>query len=393
MKFTSNWSQGAVFWRTFSKNDTVYIIGLSQGTVLNGGTAEFNAPSGFFQMELKRGGLFGPTLVPAGHVYSDSDEYILLDDGEFKSVEDAAVVTIDPGFKFQPYGSVVQFFSAGAADSAIKITSALQQTVSTAGSNQTTVSQEASNENTTQVGGKQSANFGTDVKVGVELSESFSNKVTDKISQTIVNQMSVSISTQTTYSEEQTITLKANRLTAVQTSWQRRFLTGGVNLGSHHLTYDATVGYMGSRLISDYASPDKLPPELMAAYIQQNPAYHPPVNLNDGSVLREQSTAPVYVIFGGAKFQIPNPTVLAQLYGGWGNVVVVPDQSLDAVPTTPRDGTVLREADHAEVWLIEAGQRQHITSTDVLNRYGGWAVVRVVPDDATLNFPTGNPIT
>lgn len=393
MKFTSNWSQGAVYWRTFNKNDTVYIIGLKEGTVMNGGTAEFDDPSGFFQMELKRGGLFGQTLVPAGHVYSDSDEYILLDNGDFKSVEDAAVITIDPGFKFQPYGSVVQFFSAGAADSTITITSSLQQTLSETGSNQTTVSQEATNESNTQVGGKETTNIDAGLKVGVELTESYSDKVTNKISQTIVNQMSVTMSTQTTYTENQTFTLKANRLTAVQTTWQRRYLTGGVTIGTHHLGYDATLGYLGSRLISDYASPDQLPPELMAAYIQQNPTYHPPVNLNDGSVLREQSSAPVYVIFGGAKFHIPDPTVLAQLYGGWGSVVVVPDHSLDAVPTTPRDGTVLREADHAEVWLIEAGQKQHITSTDVLNRYGGWAVVHVVPDGATANFPTGNPIT
>ncbi len=38
MIVTSHWSKGQAFWRTFTKNDTVYLVGLRQGTVGDGGT-------------------------------------------------------------------------------------------------------------------------------------------------------------------------------------------------------------------------------------------------------------------------------------------------------------------------------------------------------------------
>lgn len=393
MKFTSNWSQGNVFWRTFNKNDTVYVVGLRDGAIGNGGSVTYDNPSGFFQMELKRGGLFGPTLVAAGHVYSNDDEYLLTDAGEFLSVDEAASVTIDPGFKFQPYGSVAQFFTQGSTDSSITMTSTITQTTTESGTAQTTVTSEASDETDTQVGAKQTASGGDQLKLGIEVSESVSTKLESKISQVVSTQMSVTIATQSTYTEAQPITLKANKLTAVDTSWQRRYVTGSVALGSLHFQYDATLGYLSSRNVSEYNSPDELPPELMAAYMAQNPGYLPPADLRDGAVLREQNSAPVVVIFGGAKFWIPSPDILNRLYGGWGKVIIVPDGSLNPVPTTPRDGTILREENHAEVWLFESGKKRHITSPDVLSRYGGWAVVHIVPDAATADFPMGAPVT
>jgi hypothetical protein len=114
--------------------------------------------------------------------------------------------------------------------------------------------------------------------------------------------------------------------------------------------------------------------------------------LHNGSLLREQSSAYVYVIFGGAKFHVPSPTVLHDLYGGWANVKVVPDGSLASVPTIPRDGTVLRERSAAHVYVIEAGTKRHITTPTVLQRYGGWSVVRVVPDGALHAIPDGAPV-
>jgi hypothetical protein len=59
--------------------------------------------------------------------------------------------------------------------------------------------------------------------------------------------------------------------------------------------------------------------------------------LPDGAVVRETSGVPVYVIFGGAKFWIPNPDVL-QKYGGWGAVRVVPDGALTSIPAGPQVG-------------------------------------------------------
>lgn len=108
----------------------------------------------------------------------------------------------------------------------------------------------------------------------------------------------------------------------------------------------------------------------------------------DGAVVRESSAAPVYVIFGGAKFWIPSPTVLNS-YGGWGVVRVVPDGALAPVPAVPRDGTVVREMSSAPVYVMRGGQKCWIPDPTVLQRYGGWGAVRVVPDRGLVSIPQG----
>jgi hypothetical protein len=114
--------------------------------------------------------------------------------------------------------------------------------------------------------------------------------------------------------------------------------------------------------------------------------------LTDYSLVREQNSAPVYVIFGGAKFWVPDPNVLGS-YGGWAKVVVVPDGSTASIPTVPRDGTILREMSSAPVYLMRTGKKCHIVSPEVLYKYGGWAVVRPVPDAALKNIPDGPQVT
>jgi hypothetical protein len=111
----------------------------------------------------------------------------------------------------------------------------------------------------------------------------------------------------------------------------------------------------------------------------------------DGTLLREASNAPVYVIFGGAKFWIPNPTVL-QHYGGWSAVQIVPDGTLAAVPTIPKDGTVLREMSSAPVYVMRRGRRCWIPDPTILQRFGGWAAVRIVPDGTLSSIPEGAKI-
>lgn len=113
----------------------------------------------------------------------------------------------------------------------------------------------------------------------------------------------------------------------------------------------------------------------------------------DGSVLREISDPSVYVIYGGAKFSIADPATLFRLFPtGWAVVQVVPDGTLAALGAVPADGTVMREENSAYVWLIEAGTKRHITTPDVLRRYGGWSVVRTVPTFGLDKLPAGQPI-
>ncbi|MFD7998541.1 hypothetical protein [Streptomyces mirabilis] len=115
----------------------------------------------------------------------------------------------------------------------------------------------------------------------------------------------------------------------------------------------------------------------------------------DGSIVRETSKPEVYVIFGGAKFWVPNPDTLFRLYGGWASVRQVPDGALaDAgIGDTPVDGTLLKEENAPAVWRMENRTRRWVVSPTVLARHGGWAAVRTVPDNALAPIPTGSPLS
>ena len=60
--------------------------------------------------------------------------------------------------------------------------------------------------------------------------------------------------------------------------------------------------------------------------------------LHDGSVVREQSSAPVYIIFGGARFHIGSSRELAALGISWSQVTVVPDHATDPLARVPGGG-------------------------------------------------------
>jgi len=120
-----------------------------------------------------------------------------------------------------------------------------------------------------------------------------------------------------------------------------------------------------------------------------------PSQFPDGAVAREVSAPEVYVIFGGAKFRIPDPATLARLYGGWAAVRVVPDGTLatTGVGEIPADETLLREEHDAVVWRMDHGRKRWVISPTVLAKYGGWNQVRIVPDQAVLRIPQGEPLS
>jgi hypothetical protein len=127
-------------------------------------------------------------------------------------------------------------------------------------------------------------------------------------------------------------------------------------------------------------------------YVQIEKVAGPAGDWADGSVLREVARPEVFVVFGNAKFHVPDEPTLARLYGGWTAVHVVADGTLARVDGVPDDGTLLREENNASVWRIEGGRKRHVTSPAVLARFGGWAGVRVVPDSALAALPVGAPI-
>jgi hypothetical protein len=87
MNLTSLTNQGNVFWRVFDPSEPVYAVGLAEGVLAPGQTATFNHPSGFFQMEIKRGeGVFAPTLIPAGRVFRNDEQLVLSFDGQLETL-------------------------------------------------------------------------------------------------------------------------------------------------------------------------------------------------------------------------------------------------------------------------------------------------------------------
>lgn len=111
----------------------------------------------------------------------------------------------------------------------------------------------------------------------------------------------------------------------------------------------------------------------------------------DRALFRELSAAPVFLYAGGAPFWIPDPTWLDRL-GGWGPVRVVPDGSTAVFQGAPDEGTLLREWSDPHVWLIMDGVRRWVTSPGELDKWGGFASVRIVPDGALAPITVGDHI-
>ncbi len=215
--------------------------------------------------------IFGPILLAAGRVVGNDEELIFNAGGALIPVEDAAGVTIDAGFKFEPYGSVTQFFdwTRQTVDSPIEITSSITQVINANGERSSKLNNQASNEVGGQLGGDVSADGkAAAISIGVKVEGNVSSKVTSKIEREVSTKLNVQISTTQSYSEKQNITLKAGKFTAITTSWQRRYVTGTVSLGAGAYAFDATVGYMTSRAAGEYAGVAALPPHLMAEYVK-----------------------------------------------------------------------------------------------------------------------------
>jgi hypothetical protein len=115
------------------------------------------------------------------------------------------------------------------------------------------------------------------------------------------------------------------------------------------------------------------------------------VRPRDGALFRERSAAPVFLYAGGAPFWIPDPMWLDR-FGGFGQVRVVPDNTIAAFAGLPDEGTLLREWSDARVWLMMGGVRRWVRTPDELAKWGGFPSVRVVPDGALAGITEGQPL-
>jgi hypothetical protein len=105
----------------------------------------------------------------------------------------------------------------------------------------------------------------------------------------------------------------------------------------------------------------------------------------DGTLHREEWGG-IYVIHGGAKFLIPTMEILKKLYPGV-PVAQVWDGALNALPTVPKDGTLLRE-ESGEIYVIHGGAKVLIPNMEILKRLYPGVPVAQVWNGALAAFPT-----
>ena len=95
----------------------------------------------------------------------------------------------------------------------------------------------------------------------------------------------------------------------------------------------------------------------------------------DGTLLREENGA-IWVVYGGAKFHVPDPGTLGRLYGGW-PIYQLWDGALAAMPDAPADGTLLRE-ENGRIWVVFGGAKFHVPDPPTLYRlYSGRPILQV----------------
>lgn len=118
--------------------------------------------------------------------------------------------------------------------------------------------------------------------------------------------------------------------------------------------------------------------------------------LADGSFAIAPSSPRVYLISGGKRRWVPDPTTLLALApNGWASIVAVSDADLNAMPEGPQlpsraDGNVYIGAGAPEVYVIEALARHHIPDPATLEaRYGGWSAVATVATADLDAIPLG----
>lgn len=115
----------------------------------------------------------------------------------------------------------------------------------------------------------------------------------------------------------------------------------------------------------------------------------------DQTTLREISAGDVYVIFGGAKFRVADLYVLSN-YSNYRSIQKIPDGMLSQIPDMPREGTILMESNDVDkvVWLIKDRVRHRVDNPQVLQFFGGWDALCIIPQNTMQQIPdAGDMVT
>jgi hypothetical protein len=109
----------------------------------------------------------------------------------------------------------------------------------------------------------------------------------------------------------------------------------------------------------------------------------------DFTLVREWNRPEVFVVFGGAKFWIPDPPTLTDLGFDWSMVRVIPPGGTSKLLTIPIDGTLIR-AQHAQTTFLVDNQQLRSVSGAVMDaRCLSSRHARVVADTSLSALPMG----
>jgi hypothetical protein len=109
----------------------------------------------------------------------------------------------------------------------------------------------------------------------------------------------------------------------------------------------------------------------------------------DFTLVREWNRPEVYVVYGGAKFWIPDPPTLTALGFDWSMVRVIPAGGTSKLLTIPIDGTLIMEQHPQKKFLVDNQQLRFASDAAMDARCLPSRHVRVVPDASLSALPTG----
>jgi hypothetical protein len=111
----------------------------------------------------------------------------------------------------------------------------------------------------------------------------------------------------------------------------------------------------------------------------------------DRTLVREINRPEVFVVFGGAKFWIPDWATGFSLYRhNFLKVSVIPPGGTAQLRSMPIDGTLIKEQHDPKVYFVDQGQLRWVTSPGVMDaKCFPWRHVRTVPDRALAALARG----
>ena len=127
-----------------------------------------------------------------------------------------------------------------------------------------------------------------------------------------------------------------------------------------------------------------------AASAMRVPSPPGPSTPADFTLVREVNDPKVFVIYGGAKFWIPDPPTLFRLGFDWSRVRIIPAGGTSQMLPMPINGTLIKEEHDPKVFLVDNNKLRWVTSPAAMDgRCPSWRHIRVPPDDSLTTLAHG----